>query len=148
MFAHDDFKVTGHLLIELFDENGALKERREVSNLVVTTGKNVFTDRMKAAPAKAAMTHMAVGTGNTAAAAGDTTLQTELARVALTSTTVTANQIAYVGTFPAGTGTGALTEAGILNNVAGGDLLCRTVFGVNTKNAGDSLTITWTVTVN
>lgn len=148
MHAADQLHMTGELLIELFDESGALKDRRHVENLVVTAGKNVISDRMKAAPAKAAMTHMAVGTGTNAAAAGDTTLQTENARVALSGTVVTGNQIQYSASYPAGTGTAALTEAGILNNSVGGDLLCRTVFSVINKGAADSLTITWTVTIN
>ena len=52
-----------------------------------------------------AMSHMAIGTGSTAAAAGNTALGSEAGRVALTSTTVTANAVAYVATFGAGTGT-------------------------------------------
>ena len=54
----------------------------------------------------------------------------------------------YVGTFPAGTGTGAVTEAGILNASSGGTLLCRTEFNVVNKGASDAMTITWTVTVS
>ena len=95
-----------------------------------------------------AMSHMAIGSDNTAAAAGNTALGTELGRVALTSTTVTSNSVAYVGDFPAGTGTGAVVEAGILNASSGGTLLCRTVFSVVNKAAADTLKITWTVTVS
>jgi hypothetical protein len=93
---------------------------------------------------------MEVGTGTTAAAVGDTTLQTAVAssRVTLTSATVTTNNVAYVATFPAGTGTGALTEAGIFNASSSGTMLCRTVFSVINKGAADTLGITWTVTVN
>ncbi len=96
------------------------------------------------------MSHMTVGTGTTPAAAGDTTLETEIAgaRTALTSTTVAANQVTYVSSFGAGVGTGAITEAGVLNAASGGTLLCRTVFPVVNKQAGDSMTITWTVTVS
>ena len=54
----------------------------------------------------------------------------------------------YTATFAAGTGTGAVTEAGILNASSSGDLLCRTVFSVVNKGASDSMTITWTVTVS
>ena len=97
---------------------------------------------------KAAMTHMAVGTGTTAAAAGNTTLVSETDRNALTSTTVTNNEIAYVCTWAAGDATAALTEAGIFNASSGGDMLCRTVFSVVNKGASDSMTITWTVTVS
>ena len=74
-----------------------------------------------------AMSHMAIGTGSTAAAAGDAALGNEAGRVSLTSTTVTSNAVAYVATFGAGTGTGAITEAGILNASSSGTLLCRTM---------------------
>ena len=100
---NDDLKMTGAVSIAL---NGEVV--REIPNLVVTAGKNWVADRMN--DANTVMTHMAVGTGTTAAAAGQTTLVSEAARGALTSTTVTNNAIAYVETFAAGTGTGALTE--------------------------------------
>lgn len=147
----DDFlKVAGELKIELRDLDGKLLELREVPNLVVTVGKNTIADRMKQTPAMGHMTHMAVGTTSTAAAAGDTTLGAEVAgsRVALTSTTVTNNQIVYVATFPAGTGTGALVEAGLFSASSGGNMLARTTFSTINKAAGDSLTITWTVTIS
>lgn len=144
-----DVRITGKLLLERFDAVGHLVETLLIDNLVVTAGKAVIADRMKAAPAKAAMTHMAVGTSATAAAAGDTALIAEVAasRTALTSTTVTTNQIAYVCVFGAGVGTGALAEAGIFNAASVGDMLCRSNFSIS-KGALDSLTITWTLTVN
>jgi len=96
-----------------------------------------------------AMTHMGVGSGTVDPAAGDTALGTALgARIALTSTTVTANDIVYVATFGAGSGTGAVTEAGIFNALTSGTMLCRTEFAVINKGASDSMTITWTVTVS
>ena len=146
---NDDIKMKGRLNIVLTGPNGEVKEQHEVDNLVVTVGKNFIASRMKDATATA-MTHMEVGTGTTAAAVGDTTLQTAVAssRVTLTSTTVTTNSVAYVATFPAGTGTGALTEAGIFNASSAGTMLCRTVFSVINKGAADTLGITWTVTVN
>jgi len=83
-----------------------------------------------------------------AAAAANTTLGSEADRNALTSTTVTDNAVAYVASFAAGEGTGAITEAGIFNASSGGTLLCRTVFSVVNKGASDSMTITWTVTIS
>jgi len=144
---HDTIKMTGDLKIVLTDADGQIKHEQEIKNLVVTTGKNFIASRIKDATATA-MTHMAIGSGTTAAAVGDTTLGTELGRVALTSTTVTTNNVAYVATFPAGTGTGAVTEAGLFNASSSGTLLCRTVFSVINKGAADTLGITWTVTVN
>jgi hypothetical protein len=144
---HDTIKMTGDLKIVLTDENGQIKHEQEVKNLVVTVGKNFIASRMKDTT-DTAMSHMAIGSGTTAAAVGDTALGTELGRVSLTSTTVTTNNVAYVATFPAGTGTGAVTEAGLFNASSSGTLLCRTVFSVINKGAADTLGITWTVTVN
>ena len=144
---NDSIKVTGELKLTLTRPDGHVKHEVIIPNLVVTTGKNYIASRMKDASATA-MTHMAIGTGSTAAAAGDTALGSEAGRVALTSTTVSTNNIAYVATFAAGTGTGAITEAGILNASSSGTLLCRTVFSVINKAAADTLGITWTVTVN
>ena len=146
---NDSIKMKGKLSIVLTGPDGEVKDQQEIDNLVVTVGKNFIASRMKDATATA-MSHMEVGTGTTAAAVGDTALQTAVAspRVALTSTTVTTNSVAYVATFPAGTGTGALTEAGIFNASSSGTMLCRTVFSVINKGAADTLGITWTVTVN
>jgi len=143
----DTIKITGNLKVVLTGPDGQIKDAQEFKNLVVTNGKNFIASRMKDATATA-MSHMAAGTGSTAAAAGDTALGVEVGRVALASTTVTTNSVAYVATFPAGTATGAITEAGILNAASGGTLLCRTVFSVINKGAADTLGITWTVTVS
>ena len=144
---NDSIEVTGELKLTLTRPDGHVKHEVIIPNLVVTAGKNYIASRMKDASATA-MTHMAIGTGSTAAAAGNTALGSEAGRVALTSTTVSTNNVAYVATFPAGTGTGAITEAGILNASSSGTLLCRTVFSVINKGSADTLGITWTVTVN
>jgi hypothetical protein len=141
----ESLKATGNVNISIARADGSV-ERTEIKNLVVTTGLNYIVSRMKDTTL-GAMSHMAIGSGSTAAAAGNTTLGSELGRVSLTSTTVSTNTVQYVATFGAGTGTGAVTEAGILNNSSGGTLLCRTVFGVVTKDVGDSMVITWTITV-
>ena len=147
MFKKEELKVTGGLKVEVKDKDGNVKDSRELKNLVVTAGLGYIASRMKEATATA-MSHMAIGTDNTAAAAGDTTLGSEAARQALTSTTVSSNTVEYVASFAAGTGTGAITEAGVLNNSSGGTLLCRTVFSVVNKGASDSMTITWTITIS
>ncbi len=138
----DDFKLKGKLAIAL---NGDVVQ--EVDNLVVTAGKGYVASRIKDASATA-MSHMAIGSGSTVAAASDTALGSELGRVALTSTNVSSAVVTYVATFAAGTGTGAVTEAALLNASSSGTMLCRTVFSVVNKGASDSMTITWTVTVS
>jgi hypothetical protein len=144
---NDPVPVTGALKITLTDKDGNVIEERNVDNLVTTLGKNGIADQILASPSLGKPTHMAVGTGTTAAALGDTALVTEAARVALTSKTRSANVITYVATFGAGTGTGALTEAGIFDAATTGNLWNRVVFSVINKDATASLTLTWTTTV-
>ena len=138
----ENMKLTGRLQIAL---NGEVVQN--VDNLVVTVGKNFVASRMKDATATA-MSHMGIGSGSSSAAAGDTALGNQLDRNALTSTTVTNNEVVYAATYAAGEGTGAVTEAGIFNAATSGTLLCRTVFSTVNKGAADSLSINWTVTVS
>ena len=138
---NDNLILTGALTISL---NGVVVQ--ETNNLVVMAGKNWVADRMN--NANTVMTRMALGTGTTAAAVGNTTLVTELDRNALTSTTVSTNTIAYACTWAAGDGTGAITEAGLFDAASSGDMLARTVFSVVNKGASDSITITWTITIS
>jgi len=138
----ENMKLTGRLQIAL---NGEVVQN--VDNLVVTVGKAFVASRMKDT-SDTAMSHMAIGSGSTAAAAGDTALGNQLDRNALTSTTVTNNEVVYSATFAASEGTGAVSEAGIFNALTSGTLLCRTVFSTVNKGAADSLSITWTITVS
>ena len=138
---NDNLTLTGALTISLNDV-----VVQETNNLVVTAGKNWVADRMN--DANTVMTHMALGTSTTAAAAGQTALVSELDRNALTSTTVSTNTVAYGCTWAAGDGTGAITEAGLFDAASTGDMLARTVFSVVNKGASDSITITWTITIS
>ena len=149
MNTNEHLKTSGKLRVDIFDQHGNLKERREIPNLVVNTGLGYIASRMKDATATV-MSHMAVGSDNTAAAAANTALGTELGRVALDSTTITGSnneQVVYVATFPAGTGTGAVVEAGIFNAGSAGTMLCRTTFLVVNKDVNDTMQITWTITI-
>lgn len=139
-------KATGALQIKLYGPDGKLKQEQNVKNLVVTTGKGFIAGRMVGTPT--VMSHMAIGSGTVDPVVGDTALGTELGRVSLTSSAASGAVVTYVASFGAGTGTGAVTEAGIFNASSAGTLLCRTEFAVVNKGADDSLSITWTVTVS
>ena len=143
----DQLKLHGELHIVVKDKNGNVKESRKEKNLVVSSGLNFICSRMKDTT-DGAMSHMALGSGTVAAAAGDTALGTQLgSREALDSTTVSTNTIEYVSSFEAGEGTGAVTEAGIFNAASGGTMLCRVVFAEINKAADDTMSITWTITL-
>lgn len=147
--AIENLKATGELFVRRFDENMNMVEERHIPNLVVTSGLNYMASRVLSNTA-AVMSNMAVGTSSTAAVAGQTLLGTELFRKAFNASSVSANTVTYQATFVPGTATGALTEAGIFDSgtANSGNMLCRTVFGVVTKGALDTVSITWTVTIN
>lgn len=138
------FDVNMHL--QLFDENGKLKDERFEHNTVTTAGKNGVADQILASPSLTKMGWMAVGTGSPSG----TALGTEIARVVFDSKTRTNAVVTVIATFAAGTGTGALTEAGTFDVVtaASGNMWMSASFSVINKAAGDSLVITWTLTVS
>lgn len=143
----DKLKLRGDVSIVLKTADGSVKDSRAIKNLVVNDGLNFIVSRMKDTT-QGAMSHMAVGSSTTAAAAGQTDLISILgSREALDSTSVSTNTVTYVSSFEAGEGTGAVTEAGIFNASSGSDMLCRTVFAVVNKQSTDSMTITWTITL-
>lgn len=145
MNLNEIFKLTGKVHVTVTNEHGEVVEQR-AANLVVTTGKNFTASRMVGTSANV-MSHMAVGSNNTAAAAGDTALLGELGRVTLTASTAVNNVVTYTATFGAGTGTGGIQEAGIFNAASAGTMLCRVVFAIVNKGANDTMAITWAVTV-
>jgi len=146
---NEDLKATGMVNIKHFGADGNLKSEQTVPNLVVTTGKNYIASKMTATTnSPVSMTHMAIGTGTATPAAANTALGTQTGRVSLSGSQVTNNSITYTATFPAGTGDGAVTEAGIFNAASGGTMLCRTTFPTVTKQSGDTIAVTWVVTVS
>jgi hypothetical protein len=152
MNIQENLKPTGMVTISHFNSEGELLNKFEVPNLVVTSGKQYIASRIKDTT-YTAMTNMAIGTSSTAASASDSILVAENGRQALSATTVSTNTVTYTATFPAGTGTSTspgIQEAGIFNasGSGAGTMLCRTVFPSVAKASGDSIAITWVVTVS
>lgn len=141
-------RVKGLVTAILRDENGMVKDKRKaVANLIVTNGKNGITDQLLASPTITKPTHMGIGTGITAPAAGDTALQTEVGTRQTINKSRNNNILTSVATFAAGNGTGAIAEAGIFTAVTAGTLYSRVTFSVINKGANDSLELTWTWTI-
>ena len=144
---NDNLKLRGDVAIVLKDKDGNVKENRTINNLVVTAGLTFICSRM-AGTSAGVMSHMALGSGSTAASAGQTDLVSILgSREALDSTNASSNTIVYVSSFEAGEGTGAVVEAGIFNAGSSGTMLCRTVFPTVNKQADDTMSVTWTITL-
>lgn len=145
----DPMRFVGSVLLELINPWGEVVDAHMGFNLVVNAGKDLVVDRLQGVGGPPAVAdYIAIGTGTNAAAAGDTALQTEVARGQGTLSQPTSTTDRSVYTFAAGTGTGAITEAGRLNAAASGTLLGRIVFSVVTKGALDTLQVTYDLTVS
>ena len=149
MKKNDAINIKSNVTLELFDEQGRLMETRRVHNLVTTLGKYMAAAQIVAVPGIVTPGWMELGTGS-----GQTTASSILAayiagsRTVLDSKTRTNAIVTMVCTFPPGTGTGAITEAGIFNVATQNttDLLVYASFAVINKAAGGTLTATWTLT--
>jgi hypothetical protein len=148
----DGVKYTGHVSLVLRDENGNLKDTREIHNTVTNAGRYGLMDNILATPTGTGYTAkpnwMEVGTGTPA-----TTIlgaYVSGSRTACSSITRASNVVTFVCTFAAGVGTGALTEAGVFDVVTQNTayLWMSTNFATVNKASGDSLQITWTLTAS
>lgn len=131
--------VTGHWTYEM-----------KAANLVTTVGKAAIASRFNGSGSEPAFTYIALGIGTTAAAVGDTTLQTEItdsgltrqsATVSRTTTTVTNDTARLTYTWTA-SGTKAVTESGCLNAASSGVLANRQVFSAVNLVSGNSFQAT------
>ena len=119
-------------------------------NIIVNVGFDFIADAIgKSASRPSVMGFIALGTGTTAAAASQSALVSELDRNAATyAHTGGTKAFSFTADFPAGDGTGAITEAGVFNAASGGIMLDRVVFPVVNKGADDSLTAVFTFTMS
>ncbi len=139
--------------IELYGPDGALKERRVHRNRVVNIGLDWIADYLFTGNNPTLqpdpMSCIAIGTGSTAVASTDTALQSEIAVQEFDNiTSGGVGVISVDATFPAGTGTGAITEMGIFSGVTGATtMLNRVVFAAVHKASGDSLKTSFSFTI-
>lgn len=134
-------RLMANMVLTLRGPDGKVKETR-VANTVTTAGKNGAADQVLASPTLGKPTHMAVGTGTPTG----TALGTETDRNALTSKTRSNAVVTMVGDWAAGDATAALTEAGVFDAAAAGNMWLSATFSVVNKGASDTLQITWTLT--
>jgi len=146
----DTLKVTGQLSVKHIGKDGNTIREYNLKNLVVTTGLQHIAARLVNSGSPNQMSHMAVGSGSTAPALENTTLGSQLGRVSLTTAggVPSGSTVTYTANFPAGTATGAITEAGIFNASSAGTMLCRTTFLAINKGADDTLAVSWVLTIS
>lgn len=144
---------TGAVMLELRNVITGKLVREFYKNMFVTAGKNSLADHLRGTTEnnKGIITYCALGTGLTAPALGDTTLQTELARKLVSVRTVSGNVATFETFFTTSEAIGTLKEAGLFGDAASatadtGTLFCRVAIN-RTKSANDTLTLSWTVTI-
>jgi hypothetical protein len=162
MELNNTLHLKGSVNITLWDKKtGQVVQEIQKDNLVVTCGKELLAGLIGGLDSSTEVTYMAVGTNNTAPAAGNTTLGTEVYRETIGSatketTTTTNDTCQFVVTLDEGDSGAneALTEAGLFGsesgNVADGNpdtgvLLSRVTFSTITKTSSLALTITWRI---
>lgn len=146
---NDKVKLCGKFVFELRDEHGNLKQRIEKHNLITTVGFQFVADAMfLSASRPAIMGYIGLGSGSSAAAAGNTALQTQLMCKAFTYS-YTGNVVTASVTFNPGEATGNIQEAALFNAASAGTMLNRVVLpSAFPKASGDTLTSTFTITLS
>ena len=118
------------------------------SNLITSFGL-AFLAQMVANPAGTTFdSFIAVGTGTTQPTEGDIVLEAELARVSATRKALTggdSNQVEFQAVFGRGVVVGDVTEAGIFDASAGGNMFNRSVFTAVPVTVDQALLINWRV---
>lgn len=144
----DGFKAHGAVAIVLKRADGSFESFKK-DNLIVDVGFDFIADAIgKPSGRPNAMSHIAIGSGTTAAAAAQTALVTEITRLAADyAHTAGTKVLTFTANFAPGVGTGAITEAGVLNAAAAGIMFDRVVFPVVNKGVDDSLMVIFTITL-
>jgi len=125
-----------------------------MADVIATVGKNAVAEMIAAIGSNEGFDQLALGTSGTAAAATNTALAEELvgsglAKATATCTTTTANILQLQHTWTA-TGTKAVKECGIFNShtATDGTILARSAFSAINVDSGDSLQITYKITIS
>lgn len=151
----DALKLTGHINIKHI-RDGEVIDERDIHNLITTAGKALLAGLLCGSGSPAAVTYLALGTGTTPAAAGDTALEAEIvdsgleraaATVTLTTTSTTNDTASLAKTWTA-SGAKAVTELGALNDATTGTLLGRRVFSAVNMASTDQLQVTYTFQIS
>jgi hypothetical protein len=149
--------LKGKINIKHFDFEKRLLSEENIDNVIVNVGKaQVAGLILHDAGVSSKYEYIAVGADNTAANATDTVLGDEITtgggeRAAATGTrvlvTVASDTAQLVNTFSF-TNSFSVVESGLFNDPSSGEMLARQTFSAKNVDNGDSLQVTWKVTVS
>lgn len=149
--SQETVKMKGEWFTYLYGPDGTLKDKRQGFNVVTTVGKEFLASFLQSAVVGAATftgRYIGIGTGVSAESASDTALGTETSRSTGTASYLSGQIFQVTATFGAGSGTGAITEYGLLSSNAAGTLIARDTEAVINKSAADTLTVVCQLTIS
>lgn len=161
--SNDTAAIKGQVTVELWDQDGNLKSREVINNLVTAVGDQMYASRGAGLATSATPLGMKLGTGSTAAAktgAGAalvTYLSNSHQAFDATFPSATGGVVTYKVTYAAGKATSAstaITEVVIYTDATAdatstaANTIARAILGtVPSKQSTDTLTVTWTHTL-
>lgn len=145
----EGLKLVGSLTAELYKADGSVEVTHK-HNAILTCGFDFICNSIGLASGRpTVMSHIAVGTSDTAVAVEQTALVTQIASKACAyAHTAKTKVFTMTTTFEPGEATGAIKEAAVQNAASSGILLDRVVFPVVNKGADDTLKMTFTFTLS
>lgn len=147
----DNLQIKGIYEFEIRDTEGKVRDSWSVENTVVSAGLAELANLCGDVSTPTAFTYLAVGTSNTAVAAGQTALQAEISdsgleraagSVSRQTTTVSNDtfQITYTWT---ASGSKTVEEVGVFNDASAGTMLSRALTTSKAVTSGETLTGTY-----
>lgn len=141
--------ISGKVILTILNNAGEEVEHIEISNRIPDIGLNMIA-RYFAGDGGfpiAALSHLAVGTGSTAAAALDTTLETEISRVVIDTQGSVTDTATLTGEFSGAAVEGVnINEFGVFNDPTTGDMLARIVLASPiTLPVGFTMQVQWDI---
>lgn len=143
--------MKGKYFIYLYGPDGTLKEQRQGDNVVTTVGKEFLASFLYSAVVGASTftgKYIAIGTNATSESASDTAMGTEVSRHTGTASYLSGQILQIKATFATGSGTGAITEYGLMSSNTAGTLISRDTEASITKGASDTLTVIYQLTLS
>ncbi|MEM6263407.1 MAG: hypothetical protein AAGI38_12920 [Bacteroidota bacterium] len=149
----EQLDMQGHIFLQLHDQKDDLAREVRAKNSIVQSGRDLVA-KLFINETITPVSHLAIGTGNTAVAPGDTALGTELFRKAinpvdptidLTVTTDNKIRVRLTAELDFNEGNGNLTEAGLFNDATAGVMYNRVVFPSVQKTTDFRLTFVWEI---
>ena len=136
----------GRVVIYVYHDDGRV-DHIPIDNIVVNGGRDRFA-ALVAQVSTVFPSHIAIGTGTTAATVTDTAMETEVDRNVIGTTTSSAGVVTFKAFFSKTEANGnTISEVGLFDQASGGTMICHSILGATVaKDATISLSIIWTLT--